>query len=42
MRLSIYSKVNFLPKNKEDKILQSKLLSWSKIEYWKKIKIGIK
>ena len=27
MRLSIYPKVNFLPKNKEDKILQSKLAS---------------
>lgn len=27
MKLSIYSKVNFLPKNKEDKILQSKLAS---------------
>jgi hypothetical protein len=27
LKLSIYSKVNFLPKNKEDKILQSKLAS---------------
>lgn len=27
MRLSVYPKVNFLPKNKEDKILQSKLAS---------------
>lgn len=27
MKLSIYPKVNFLPKNKEDKILQSKLAS---------------
>jgi 5-methylcytosine-specific restriction endonuclease McrA len=37
MKLSIFSKVNYLPKNKDEKALQSKLLIWNKVEYWKKL-----